>query len=355
LIGLSPDTTPPATCLGYGRRLELDALHVHLYRIVDAPGYQVGEGDQQADHDDLDDDERHRTPVDLRRGDRSDGFLGQAVDVLAVRRHAAQVEQGEAEGRVHEGGLHVDRHQHAEPDQVDAQLVRHRAEQRNDDEGQLEEVEEEREEEDQQVDHDQEAELAAGQAGQQVFDPEVEPSTAWKVRLNTVAPSRMKMTKQDSFMVASIACFIRLRLRRRRETAIDQRAYRAHGTAFGGRRDAEENCTKHEENQRQRRYQDEGDAFGHARKQAHLGDFIDHRQREGDADADAHGNHDQFVGRRVRRPRLGKSNERRRRRRSTSASTDLQAGAAVIFADGACFERQRRNVGSGLNRLTMKT
>ena len=63
--------------------------------------------------------------------------------------------------------------QHAEPDQVDAELVRDRREQRHDDERQLEEVEEEGEHEDQQVDHDQEAELPAGQAGEQVLDPQV--------------------------------------------------------------------------------------------------------------------------------------------------------------------------------------
>jgi TRAP-type mannitol/chloroaromatic compound transport system substrate-binding protein len=44
--------------------------------------------------------------------------------------HAAQVEQREAERRVHERGLHVHRQQHAEPDQVDAQLVGHRRQQR---------------------------------------------------------------------------------------------------------------------------------------------------------------------------------------------------------------------------------
>ena len=47
------------------------------------------------------------------------------------------------------------------------------AEQRHDDEGELEEVEEEGEEEDEHVDDDQEADLAAGQAGEQVLDPEV--------------------------------------------------------------------------------------------------------------------------------------------------------------------------------------
>ena len=74
---------------------------------------------------------------------------------------------------MHERGLHVDGEQHAEPDEVDAELVGDRADQRDDDERELEEVEEERQEEDQEVDDDQEAELAAGQAGQQVLDPDV--------------------------------------------------------------------------------------------------------------------------------------------------------------------------------------
>ena len=63
--------------------------------------------------------------------------------------------------------------QHAEPDQIDAELVRDRREQRHDDERQLEEVEEEGEHEHQDVDHDQEADLAAGQAGEQVLDPQI--------------------------------------------------------------------------------------------------------------------------------------------------------------------------------------
>ncbi len=58
--------------------------------------------------------------------------------------------------------LHAD--QHAEPDQVDAHLLRHRRQQRDDDEGDLEVVEEERQEEYEDVDEDQEAGDAARQA-----------------------------------------------------------------------------------------------------------------------------------------------------------------------------------------------
>ena len=47
------------------------------------------------------------------------------------------------------------------------------ADQRHDDERELEEVEEEGQQEEQDVDDDQEAELAARQAGQQVLDPHV--------------------------------------------------------------------------------------------------------------------------------------------------------------------------------------
>ena len=56
--------------------------------------------------------------------------------------------------------------------EVDAELLGDRRQQRHDDEGDLEEVEEEGEEEDEDVDEDQEAELAAGQRGEQVLDPQ---------------------------------------------------------------------------------------------------------------------------------------------------------------------------------------
>ena len=74
---------------------------------------------------------------------------------------------------MHERGLHVDAEDHAEPDQVDAELFGGGPEQRNDDEGELEEIEEEGEHEHEGVDEDQEADLAAGQRGQQMLDPDV--------------------------------------------------------------------------------------------------------------------------------------------------------------------------------------
>jgi hypothetical protein len=106
---------------------------------------------------------------------------------------------------VHERGLHVDRQQDAEPDQVDAQRLRHRTEQRHDDERQFEEVEEEGQQEDENVDHDQEADLAPGESGKQMFDPEM-AIDAVEGQEKTRAPTRMKTTKVVSLAVVSIAC-----------------------------------------------------------------------------------------------------------------------------------------------------
>ena len=96
---------------------------------------------------------------------------GHAVAVALARRHRAQIEEREAERRMHEARLHVDAEQHAEPDQVDAERLGRSGEQRHDDEGELEEIEEEGEHEDDGVDDDQEADLSAGQADQQVLHP----------------------------------------------------------------------------------------------------------------------------------------------------------------------------------------
>ena len=59
----------------------------------------------------------------------------------------AQVEQRKPERRMHEGGPHVHAQQHAEPDEVDAQLLGDRPQQRQDDEGNLEEIEKEHQKE----------------------------------------------------------------------------------------------------------------------------------------------------------------------------------------------------------------
>ena len=74
---------------------------------------------------------------------------------------------------MHERRLHVHADEHAEPDQVNPHLLRHRRQQRNDDEGDLEIVEEEGQEEHEHVDEHQEAEDAARQVRQHPFDPQI--------------------------------------------------------------------------------------------------------------------------------------------------------------------------------------
>src|SRR6202040_3132350 len=62
---------------------------------------------------------------------------------------------------------------HAEPYQVDSQLVRNRTDQGNHNERKLEKVEKKCQHENEDVDDDQEAELTAGQMKQEVLDPHV--------------------------------------------------------------------------------------------------------------------------------------------------------------------------------------
>ena len=72
---------------------------------------------------------------------------------------------------MHEARLDVGADQYAEPDEVDAELLRDRRKQRNDDESDLEEVEEERYYKDEDIHEDQEAKLPAGQRREQVLNP----------------------------------------------------------------------------------------------------------------------------------------------------------------------------------------
>ena len=86
------------------------------------------------------------------------------------------------------------------------------------------------------------------------------PLTPRKVRLNTVEPTRMKMTKDDSFAVVSMAWRSSVQSSRRLSERQDQRAGGAHGAALGRRGDAEEDRAEHEEDQDQRRHQREDHA-----------------------------------------------------------------------------------------------
>ena len=74
-----------------------------------------------------------------------------------------------------------------EPNEIDADLLCRRSDERDDDEGDLEEIEEEGEEEHQDVYEYEETDLAAGQRGQQMLDPHVAVHAVESQRENTCA------------------------------------------------------------------------------------------------------------------------------------------------------------------------
>ncbi len=126
--------------------------------MVDPIGHRLRPEDQDHDQNHLEEHPGNRTPIDVRRLHRR-------------RRDAAQVEQREAEWRMHETGLDVGADQHAEPDEVDAELVGGGRQQRNDDEGDLEKIEKERNHEHEDIHEDQEADRSPRQRRQHGLDP----------------------------------------------------------------------------------------------------------------------------------------------------------------------------------------
>src|SRR5215212_10308132 len=88
---------------------------------------------------------------------------------------------------MHERGLYVDAKDHSEPDQVDAKVFGGWSQQRNDDEGQLEEIEKEGENEHKRVDENEKADLPAGKRSQEVFDPDVTVDAVKRKRENAGA------------------------------------------------------------------------------------------------------------------------------------------------------------------------
>src|SRR6185295_19479651 len=140
------------------RHVDLDLGGVDLGAFVEPVGDRARPEDQDDDQDQLQEQPGNGAPVDFR------GLDGGWSD-------AAQIEQGKAEGRVHEARLNIGANEHAEPNQIDAELVGRRRQQGDDDEGDLEEIQEEGDHEDEGVDEHQEAHLTARQRGQQLLDP----------------------------------------------------------------------------------------------------------------------------------------------------------------------------------------
>src|SRR5574340_457282 len=239
--GGSPDSTPLGRQVA-GVGIDLDG------DFGDAAGvgrrlaqHDLRHNQHYGDHGELDDEEGNRAAVDIGGADR-------------LRRHALQVEQGEAEGRVHEGGLHVDREHDAEPDRIDAEPGGDGCQKRHRDEGDLEEIEEERQHEHHQVDDDEEAEHAAGQLVEQVLDPDVPIQAPEHQGEN----GRADEDEDDEGGQPRGAVHRLGQLQARQPPARQrqqQRAGRAHRPAFGGGGDAEEDGAEHQEDQYKRRQQ----------------------------------------------------------------------------------------------------
>ena len=121
-------------------------------------------------------------------------------------------------------------------------------------------------------------------------------------------------------------------------------AQRAHAAAFSRRSDADENCTQHQEDQRQRRYQHQHDFFGHARYQTQLELLVGQCDRisqhhANDARIDSDFIAGQFgFGRQIE---LGKG-PGHANAYAQQHHQRWQAGRTIVFAQIACFRWQCR-------------
>ena len=304
LARLAPATAllfPAATTLD----LDLDALQIHLFSLVQPHGHNAREGDDGHHHRDLEEDERNRAAVDVQGLHPLHAPARDPVDEGLGRCHAAQVEEGEAEGRGQEGGLEVHRQQHAKPDQVDTQFVRHRRQQGHQDEGDLEEVDEKAQKEDDKVDEDQETELAARQLVEQMLHPELTVDGS----KGEAEDGRADEDEQDKSGQA------RRRLQGMLEQpqiefaagqGHDQGPGGPHSPALGRRRDPEENGPQHQEDQDQRRDQDEGHPLGEPRQQPQAQGLVDQGPDQGQQGRAGQGDDDGLVqGRLNLGPRQG--------------------------------------------------
>ena len=131
---------------------------------------------------------------------------------------------------------------------VDAEMLGGGTEQRDDDEGELEEVEEEGEHEHEGVDENQEAELSAGQRRQHVLHPDMPAHAVERERKHARADQYenhegRQLGRRFDGLADQVPGQPAL------DGAEDQRAAGAHGAAFGRRGDADEDGAEHQEDQ----------------------------------------------------------------------------------------------------------
>src|SRR6476660_9174511 len=115
---------------------------------------------------------------------------------------------------MHERSLHVDADQHAEPDQVDAHLLRHRREQWNNDEGDLEVVEKEGKEKYEHVDEDKKADDAPRQVEKHALDPQIAVDSAEREAENG-RHDQNEHHHRGQFQRGIMPCLSRSQVRRR--------------------------------------------------------------------------------------------------------------------------------------------
>jgi len=154
---------------------------------------------------------------------------------------------------MHERSLHVDADQHAEPDQVDAHLLRHRREQWNNDEGDLEVVEKEGKEKYEHVDEDKKADDATGQVEKHALDPQIAVDSAEREAENG-RPDQNEHHHRGQFQRGIHALLEQIPGQAPMHDRKRERADRAHRAALGRCRKPDKNRAEHHEDQHQRRH-----------------------------------------------------------------------------------------------------
>src|SRR5665213_3365649 len=237
-----------------------------------------------------------------------------------------------------ERGLHVDAEDHPKPDQVDAEVFGGRPEQRDHDEGQLEEIEEEGKHEDEDVDEYQEADLTAGQGGQQVFNPDVAIDAVEGQREHARADQdedheRRQLRRRFGGLPYQVPAQPAL------GGAQDDRAGGAHRATLG-------RSGQPEEDQEQRWHHHESGLLRHFGQEAEAGELVDDpvqdRDEEREQDAEEHAEHDEVGAVRFgiahHEPAEDAAENEEHQQRN-------QPAAAVVFAEA---DRLRRQAGRRL-------
>src|SRR5579871_1810951 len=153
--------------------VDIDLARINLRAGAFVVHHHAGKCDDQGDGNQLDENERNRSPINLAGCDPRRQLARHPIAIRFLGGHGPQIEQRESEWRMHERSLHVHAKDHTEPDEVDAEFLGGGTKQRDDDEGEFEKVEEKREHEHEGIYEDKKAYLSAGKGNKQIFDPAV--------------------------------------------------------------------------------------------------------------------------------------------------------------------------------------